>query len=97
MALIVNLNTALRPAGSSATGAIQQIRQAYGTLQSLDGLRAECIGVSAEEMAAKFGISNASEAQAFSDRWSALLAAWDSPSNTEFAKLRDFINAFASS
>jgi hypothetical protein len=74
---------------------VENFRAAFAVLKKLDGLRNEAIGASQAEMAAIFGIQNETQAQAFSDRWGALLAAYEDGDNAEYAKLRDFINAFS--
>jgi hypothetical protein len=79
--------------GKAVMTALKQIREGLGTLQELDGLRAESIGAGQATMAANFGVQNDSQAQALSDRWGALLAAYANSGNAEYAKLRDLINA----
>lgn len=79
--------------GSRVLHAIYQIRQGLGTLNELNGMRLEAIGASQTTMASVFGIDSDANAQAVSDRWGALLAAFEDTGNTEFAKLRDFLNA----
>lgn len=73
--------------------ALSKINEGFSTLQKLDGLRAECIGVSAATVASVFGVADNTQAQALSDRWAALLAAFESSGNTEYGKLRDMLNA----
>lgn len=92
MALIVNFTSATDP-GNNVVTALNLIRQGISRLEQIDGQRAEAIGAGASTMASIFGVANASEAQALSDRIGALLAAFNSSSNAEYAKLRDLINA----
>lgn len=95
MATIININSSNRTANArDVVQAVNNLRNALGILEKLDGLRAEAIGASQATMASVFSVATNAEAQALSDRWGALLAAWNDSSNTEFAKLRDFINAF---
>lgn len=92
MAEIVYVNSTNQN-GGRVLGALAQIRDGLGTLQELDGLRAESIGAGQETMGANFGVADDGQAQALSDRWGALLAAFESSGNAEFAKLRDMLNA----
>jgi hypothetical protein len=62
--------------GQEALGAIRQIAQGFATLERLDGLRANSIGVSAATMQSNFGTLNPAQAQALSDRWAGLMAWW---------------------
>lgn len=79
--------------GQRVLNALNQIRTGLGTLQELDGLRAESIGAGQSTMAANFGVDSDANAQGLSDRWSALLSAYEDSGNSEYAKLRDLINA----
>jgi len=63
--------------GQEALGAIRQISSGLATLDRLDGLRANSIGVSAAQMQANFGTLNAAQAQALSDRWAGIIAWWN--------------------
>lgn len=92
MAAIVYINTS-NGNGSRVLGALEQIRKGIGALQELDGLRAESIGAGVAIMAQNFGAIDNDDAQALSDRWGAFLAAWDDMGNSDYAILRDMINA----
>lgn len=92
MALIVYVNNTNQN-GARVLAAMNQIREGLGTLQEYDGLRLESIGAGQATMAANFGVADNSQAQALSDRWGALLAAYEDGGNAEFAKLRDMVNA----
>lgn len=92
MAQIVYLNSTNQN-GGRVLQALAQIRDGLGTLAELDGLRAESIGAGQATMAANFGAADNSQGQALSDRWGALLAAYENSGNAEYAKLRDMINA----
>lgn len=94
MAQITYIN-ANSPNGQKVIAALSQIREGFGTLQELDGFRLESVGAGAATMAANFGLADTSQAQALSDRWGALLAAYENANNAEYAKLRDMINATA--
>lgn len=94
MALITYID-ANDPNGQRIMNAVDQIRTGLGTLQEFDGLRAESISAGQATMASNFGLIDNAQAQALSDRWSALLAAYGDTGNAEFAKLRDLINATA--
>jgi len=63
--------------GQEALSAIRQIAQGLATLNRLEGLRANSIGVSAETMQNNFGTLNAAQAQALSDRLAGVLAWWN--------------------
>ena len=63
--------------GQEALGAIRQIAQGFATLDRLDGLRANSIGVSDTVMASNFGTLNAAQGQALSDRWAGIIAWWN--------------------
>lgn len=63
--------------GQEALSAIRQIGAAFATLDKLDGLRANSIGVSAATMKTNFGTLNDAQAQALSDRWAGVLAWWN--------------------
>lgn len=79
--------------GSRVLHAVRQIRQGLATLQELDGMRLEAIGAGQSVMASVFGIDSNANAQAVSDRWGALLAAFEDTGNSEYSKLRDLLNA----
>jgi hypothetical protein len=72
--------------GSEVLEAIEQIRQGLAVLKKYDGMRAELLAVSATKFGEHFGITDATEAQAMSDRWSALTAG-------NYTGLADFMNA----
>lgn len=63
--------------GQEALGAIRQIAQGLATLDRLDGLRANSIGVSAAVMQSNFGTLDTAQAQALSDRWAGIVAWWN--------------------
>lgn len=63
--------------GQEALGAIRQIAQGFATLDRLEGLRANSIGVSAATMQSNFGTLDTAQAQALSDRWAGILAWWN--------------------
>ena len=63
--------------GQEALSAIRQISQGFATLDRLDGLRANSIGVSAAVMQSNFGTLNTAQAQALSDRWAGIVAWWN--------------------
>lgn len=92
MASIVYLSTA-NPRAIEVVAALGEINEGLSTLQKLNGLRAEAIAAGAATMETVFGAGDETQAQALSDRWAALLAAYADSGNTEFAKLRDMINA----
>lgn len=92
MAVIVYVNSSNQN-GSRVLSALQQIRSGIGTLQELDGLRLESIGAGQAIMQQNFGAASTGDAQALSDRWGALLAAFENSGNAEFSKLRDLLNA----
>lgn len=92
MATIVYIS-ANNARGQSIMNAIDQIRTGLGTLQEFDGLRAESLGAGQATMASVFGVADNAQAQALSDRWDALLTAYEDTGNAEFAKLRDTLNA----
>jgi hypothetical protein len=93
MADIVHINRSV-PAGQTIYNALaNNIRHGIGTLEELDGLRAQAIGASAGEMQSVFGTNTTNEAQALNDRWTAFLAAYNDSGNDEYAKLRDLIDA----
>lgn len=77
--------------GAEVMQAIQQIRRGFGTLRELDGLRAESIAVSAQQMADNFGITDAAQAQALSDRWDTVITALDEAAAA--SSFRDLLNA----
>lgn len=81
--------------GGRVLSALQQIRSGLATLQELDGLRLESIGASQAIMQQNFSAASATDAQILSDRWGALLAAYENSGNAEFSKLRDMLNATA--
>ena len=63
--------------GQEALSAIRQISSGLATLDRLDGLRANSIGVSAATMQANFGTLNDAHAQALSDRMAGIVAWWN--------------------
>ena len=63
--------------GQETLGAIRQISQGFATLDRLEGLRANSIGVSAATMQSNFGTICTAQAQILSDRWAAVLAWWN--------------------
>ena len=63
--------------GQEALGAIRQISAGFATLDRLDGLRANSIGVSAATMQSNFGALDTTQAQALSDRMAAAVAWWN--------------------
>jgi hypothetical protein len=85
--------------GQEALGAIRQISQGFATLDRLDGLRANSIGVSAAVMQSNFGTLDTAQAQALSDRWAGVLAwwngetAWMSTAAEVRQALRDLVDA----
>ncbi len=91
MATILNIDSN-NANGVKVLNAINQIREGLGTLVELNGLRANAIGVGTSEMEGTFGVDTG-EGQALSDRWGALIAAFQDAGNTEYQKLRDFIDA----
>lgn len=91
MAQIVYINTGGN--GARVLAALQQIRSGIAVLQELDGLRAESIGAGVATMAQNFNASSESDAQALSDRWGGFLAAWEDMGNSDYAILRDMLNA----
>ena len=72
--------------GTEVLEAIEQIRQGLAVLKKYDGMRAELIAVSPAKFGEHFGITNTSQAQAMSDRWSSLAAG-------TYTGLADFLNA----
>lgn len=92
MAQIVYLNST-NANGGRVLSALSQINDGLGKLREMDGLRAESIGAGAATMASNFGAFDSAQAQALSDRWGALLAAFEDTGNAEYAKLRDLLNA----
>lgn len=97
MAQLVHINRSV-PAGAEIYNALLQIRNGLGKLEEMEGLKNEAIGQgdNAVTMQAVFGTNTTAEAQALSDRWGALLAAWNDGGNAEFAKLRDMVNTLVS-
>lgn len=85
MALLVNVSDA-NILGNQLNFAINQIRDGLAFFEKYDGLRAQTIGVSAAKFGETFGIADATEAQALSDRWASISAA-------SYAGLADFIDA----
>lgn len=95
MALIVNINPASAN-GARALSAVEDIRRGLGTLQELNGLRAESIGAGQATMAANFGIASNEQAQQFNDRWGDLMNMLFNPSDPNYGNyvtLRDLLNA----
>jgi translation initiation factor 1 (eIF-1/SUI1) len=70
--------------GNEVAAAIDNIRNGLATLKKLDGMRAEAVGAGGTVFADTFGIT--AEAQAMSDRWSAI-------SGGVYTGLPDFLNA----
>ncbi len=97
MAQLVHINRSV-PAGSELYSALIQIRNGFAKLEELNGLKNEAIGQgdNAVTMQSVFGTNTTAEAQALSDRWGALLAAFQDSGNAEYAKLRDIINTLVS-
>lgn len=92
MAAITYINSSHQN-GSRVLNALEQIRTGIGTLQELDGLRANSIGASQATMAQNFGASSNADAQALSDRWGAFLALWENTGDSTYAVLRDMVQA----
>lgn len=92
MASLVYLSTGNQRA-IELVKALEQINEGIAKLHELNGLRAECIGVGASTVATVFGVADNTQAQAMSDRWAAFLSAYADSGNTEYAKLRDLLNA----
>lgn len=92
MATLVYIDRQAR-LGRRVQEALDDIRTGIGVLQELNGLRAEAIGSGAPTMGSAFGIADNDQAQDFSNRWDALLAAYGDAANPEFFKLRDLLNA----
>jgi len=90
MAAIVKIDSSATKAASEIASAMLMLRNAVGKLEGYEGLRAQAIGVSASEMQAVFGIEDSTQAQAFSDRWSAFLTAYNGGTITVFS---DFVDA----
>ena len=63
--------------GQETLGAIRQIAQGLATLDRLDGLRANSIGISAATMQSNFGTLDTAQAQALSDRLAGIVAWWN--------------------
>jgi hypothetical protein len=70
--------------GNEIADAIDGIRNGLAVLKKFDGMRAEAVAVSAANFSTVFGITD--EAQAMSDRWSAISAG-------TYTGLNDFLNA----
>lgn len=85
MATLVHLDTNNTRAAEVAE-AINQIRDGLAVLEEYDGMRAQCIAVSALKFGTEFGIADATEAQAFNDRWAAITAG-------TFTGVTDFLDA----
>ena len=85
MALLVNVSDA-NILGNQVNFAINQIRDGLAFFEKYDGLRAQTIGVSATLFGETFGIADPTEAQALSDRWSAVAAG-------TYTGLSDFVDA----
>lgn len=73
MALIVYVNTP-NSNGMEVLRALQQINNAFATLNKLDGLRAESVGAGVQVFSQNFGVTDLEQAQAFSDRLAAITA-----------------------
>ena len=63
--------------GQEALGAIRQIAQGFATLNRLEGLRANSIGISQEVMQSNFGTLNTAQAQALADRLGGCVTWWN--------------------
>lgn len=63
--------------GQETLGAIRQVAQGLATLDRLDGLRANSIGISAATMQSNFGTLDTAQAQALSDRLAGIVAWWN--------------------
>ena len=87
MATLVYLDTN-HERGARIAAAINKIRDGLAELEREDGLRAQTIGVSAAEFGYQFGIASATEAQAFSDRWTFAVAP-----TTTMAAFYEFLDA----
>jgi len=94
MALIAKVDPTATAAARQTVEAINLFRACIGKLESLDGLRAQSIGVSAAEVQMLFGVEDATQAQALSDRWAAFLAAYNGGTITVVS---DFFDAFSAS
>lgn len=95
MALIVNIN-ATNQNGVQVLAAVNQIRAGLGTLQELNGLRAESIAAGQATMAANFGVASDAQAQALNDRWGDLMNMIFNPGDPNYdnyVTLRDLLNA----
>jgi hypothetical protein len=77
-------------------GALEDIRRGIATLKKLDGLRAEAIAVSAANFGAVFSVNSDEASQALNDRWAAVLSKFYDTGNSEYAVLRDLLNAVTS-
>lgn len=95
MATIVKIDRANQN-GAEILRGLQQIREGLGILHRVDGMRAQAIGVSAEELESLFGVETGG-GQALSDRLAAFWAfydlAWGETGYEYAAKLRDLIDA----
>lgn len=91
MASLVYLSTANERARD--VDALESINSGIAKLQELNGLRAECIAVSAATVASVFGVADDTQAQALSDRWNNFLLAFADSGNVQYALLRDLVNA----
>jgi hypothetical protein len=91
MALIVKVDSNANNEAAEGFGACKAILNGFAALDRLDALRAESIAVGATEMASNFGVETDAQAQAYSDRWAAALAAWNDSGNSEFQKIRDLV------
>ena len=85
--------------GQETLGAIRQIAQGFATLDRLDGLRANSIGISAATMQSNFGTLDTTQAQILSDRLAGVLAwlndepTWITTAAEARQALRDLLDA----
>jgi hypothetical protein len=87
MALLVHVKDT-NILGNQLNLAINQIRDGIAFFEKYDGLRAQTIGVSAAKLGSVFGVEDATEAQALSDRWAKI-----SVGTCTYAELVEFIDA----
>jgi hypothetical protein len=86
VALIVKIDSGANNDAAEAYNACKAILNGFATLDRLNALRLDAIGVSEAEMAAIFGVQV--NAQAYSDRWNTAINAWNDTGNTELEKIR---------
>jgi len=72
--------------GEEIADAIGSMRDGLAVLRKLDGMRAQTIADAPLTFGSVFGITDATEAQAFSDRWAAIAAG-------NYTGLNDFLDA----